>query len=89
MNEANWINRKSPYSSTNDRARAEATRAIEDNTDKLGRERQKLEDFEASLSQEETILEQIRDSLKGELPLPRRKNTLTPLSFDRQDPGLS
>lgn len=29
------------------------------------KERKKLEDFEASLAQEEKILEQIRDSLKG------------------------
>ncbi|KAI0687981.1 RecF/RecN/SMC [Cytidiella melzeri] len=44
--------------------RAEAARAIADNTEKLERERRKLEEFEASLSAEEKILEQIRDSLK-------------------------
>lgn len=32
----------------------------------MQRERMKLENFEASLAQEEKLLEQIRDSLKGE-----------------------
>ena len=40
-------------------------RAIEDNTSKMEREKTKADELEESLSSEETILEQIRDSLKG------------------------
>jgi hypothetical protein len=39
----------------------------------MAKERRKLEEFEVSLAQEEKVLEQIRDSLKGRYradPLP-------------------
>jgi structural maintenance of chromosome 4 len=44
---------------------AEATRTITDSAAKMERERQKVEELEASLDSEEKLLEKIRDSLRG------------------------
>ena len=38
-----------------------------DSDEKMRKERKKLEQFEVSLAEEEKVLEQIRDSLKGAL----------------------
>ena len=38
---------------------------IEDSTEKMEKERAKVEENEASLAEEEKVLERIRDSLKG------------------------
>lgn len=46
-------------------ALAEAHRSVKDNTNKMESEREKIEEFEASLVKEEKVLEDIRDSLKG------------------------
>ncbi|TFY64633.1 hypothetical protein EVG20_g5880 [Dentipellis fragilis] len=45
-------------------ARSEALRAIDDNTEKMEKERQNVEELEESLEKEEKMLEKIRDSLK-------------------------
>ena len=47
------------------KAKDEATRAISDNTEKIKKQRKKLEEHEVNLAREESILEEIRDSLKG------------------------
>jgi structural maintenance of chromosome 4 len=46
-------------------AKAKAVRDMEDNLDKMEREKTKVDEYEASLVAEEKILEGIRDSLKG------------------------
>ena len=51
-------------------AKAKAIRDIEDNLDKMEREKTKVDEYEASLVAEEKILEGIRDSLKGTSCLP-------------------
>jgi hypothetical protein len=43
-----------------------ASRTIEESADKMEREKTKVDEYEASLAQEEKILETIQDSLKGE-----------------------
>jgi structural maintenance of chromosome 4 len=53
-------------SSQDKNAKAKALRTIEDSVDKMEREKIKSEGYEASLDEEEKILESIRDSLKGE-----------------------
>ncbi|KAH8094744.1 RecF/RecN/SMC [Cristinia sonorae] len=45
-------------------ARNEAVRAITDNANKMEKEKAKADEFEESLATEESVLEQIRDSLK-------------------------
>lgn len=40
-------------------------RAVEENAAKIEREKLKVEELEESLAQEENVLEEIRDSLKG------------------------
>ena len=45
--------------------RDEADRFVESNIEKMAKEKKKLEGLEESLSQEEKIMEEIRDSLKG------------------------
>ncbi|KIP03912.1 hypothetical protein PHLGIDRAFT_31603 [Phlebiopsis gigantea 11061_1 CR5-6] len=47
-----------------EKARAEAERAVVSNEDKMMKERKNLEEHEESLSREEKVLEEIRDSLK-------------------------
>jgi structural maintenance of chromosome 4 len=46
-------------------AKAKAIRDIEDNSEKMEKEKTKADQYEASLVAEEKILEGIRDSLKG------------------------
>jgi structural maintenance of chromosome 4 len=46
-------------------AKAKAIRDIEDNSEKMVKEKTKADQYEASLVAEEKILEGIRDSLKG------------------------
>jgi structural maintenance of chromosome 4 len=46
-------------------AKNQALRDIEDSSEKMEKEKAKVEEFEASLVAEEKILEGIRDSLKG------------------------
>ncbi|KAA1467870.1 hypothetical protein DENSPDRAFT_926927 [Dentipellis sp. KUC8613] len=45
-------------------AKSEALRAIDDNTEKMEKERRNVEELEESLEKEEKMLEKIRDSLK-------------------------
>ena len=52
-------------------AKVKAIRDIEDNSNKMEREKTKVDEYEASLVAEEKILEGIRDSLKGTFCPPR------------------
>ncbi|KAG6864805.1 hypothetical protein C0991_007028 [Blastosporella zonata] len=45
-------------------AKSKAVRDLQENSDKIEREKKKADQFEASLAQEENVLESIRDSLK-------------------------
>lgn len=47
------------------KSKDEAVRFVESNIEKMEKERKKLADLEESLSSEEKMLEEIRDSLKG------------------------
>lgn len=46
-------------------AKAQAIRDIEDNSEKMEKEKAKVDAYEASLVTEEKVLEGIRDGLKG------------------------
>lgn len=48
-----------------ERSRGEALRTLDTNTSKIDKERSKLEEHETALAKEENVLEEIRDSLKG------------------------
>lgn len=48
------------------RSKDDALRSKETNAERIEKERKKVADFEASLDKEEKILEEIRDSLKGQ-----------------------
>jgi structural maintenance of chromosome 4 len=47
-------------------ARKEALRSIDENSEKIDKEKKKLRNLEAELEREENVLEGIRDSLKGD-----------------------
>jgi structural maintenance of chromosome 4 len=51
--------------SQDEHAKREAIRSIEDNAEKIENQRKKAEDLEAELDKEESVLEGIQDSLKG------------------------
>jgi structural maintenance of chromosome 4 len=48
-----------------ERSRSEASRTFESSVTKIEKEKSKVEEYEASLTKEEKVLEEIRDSLKG------------------------
>lgn len=51
--------------SQDQKSKDEAVRFVETNIEKMEKERKKLADLEESLSSEEKVMEEIRDSLKG------------------------
>lgn len=71
------------------RQRTEAQHAVRDNTEKIDKERAKLEKLEESLEEEECALDAIRDSLKGAYMLMKPFGTLTNGFPARQDPSIS
>jgi chromosome segregation ATPase len=70
-------------------ARKEALRSIDENSEKIEREKKKLRNLEAELEREENVLEGIRDSLKGDsfLYLPDISGSYEYITV-RQDPGI-
>ena len=72
-----------------ERAKAEASRAITDNAEKIKKQKNNLEELEASLTKEEKVLEEIRDSLKGSRPqIPCSNHSADDVYTFRKDASL-